>query len=113
MLTLQQIIDAQDATVRKVEVPEWGGSVFVRSLPSLRKDQYDAGNSDEAKRANLRARFVGWCLCNESGEFLAADGDDLAGALGAKSATAIGRIFREAAKLNGLSEEAIEAAEKN
>ena len=38
ILTAQDIFDADDRIVEKVEVPEWGGSVYVRAMTGTADD---------------------------------------------------------------------------
>ena len=42
ILTRDQILQANDLVTETVEVPEWGGSVFVKSLTGVERDQFEA-----------------------------------------------------------------------
>lgn len=114
-LTRDQILGAQDITRVEVPVPEWGGSVFVRSLTGLERDAVDAGiaAANEAKTLliNARARFAAAYICDDTGAALFTDRD--IDALGAKSAVALGRVCDAGNKLNKLEAGSVEDAAKN
>jgi hypothetical protein len=109
MLTRDQILQADDLPCEEVEVPEWGGSVFVRTMTGTEHDAYNAEApvDDEGERslANFRARMCVRCLVDADGNRLFQDGE--AAALGERSTRALGRVFEVIARLNGLDEEEI------
>ena len=114
MLTKEQILSADDLRREQVNVPEWGGSVFVRTLTGTDRDAFEQSiiqNSERMDLANVRARMAVLCVVDEKGERLFADSD--AQALGAKSSLALGRIFTVAQKLNGMTDADVEDLAKN
>ena len=115
MLTREAILGADDLPREKVDVPEWGGAVYVRTMTGAERDKYEAellATEDKTARlVNIRARLAGLTVCDEAGKRVFADGD--IEALGAKSAAALDRIFPVAMRLNGLSATDVEGLEKN
>lgn len=111
-LSKDQILAADDLTVWDVDVPEWGGTVRVRSLTGTERDAYEAsivqvqGNTRKLRMENARAKLVALCLVDDQGERLFSDKE--AAALGAKSGKVLDRLFDVAAALSGLSTEAVE-----
>lgn len=117
LLKRGDILAADDLKTQDVEVPEWGGSVRIRTLTAAQRDDFDAslssgiGTNRTVDLHNLRARLVSLCVVDEEGapQFTK---DDVA-ALGAKSAAALSRVFEAAQALNGMTPQAVEAAAKN
>lgn len=110
ILGREDILAARDLEVVEVEVPEWGGTVLVRGLTGAERDALE----EEAARIglkNLRARWVVRCIVDENGERVFRDED--AELLGQKSAAALTRVFEAVVRLSALSEEDVEALEKN
>jgi hypothetical protein len=110
-LSRDQILGADDLKRELVEVPEWGGSVWVRTLTGDKRDEFEAiaiASKDDAGllRSGFRARFASWTVCDEDGELLFSD-EDVA-ELGKKSASALDRVFTRAQKLNHLSDEDVD-----
>ncbi|WP_442765102.1 hypothetical protein [Sulfurospirillum cavolei] len=127
MLDRQSIIDAADISTGKINVPEWGGEVYVKS-PSIRerdilggytrkylevvKDKKgepvldESGNtkvkfiqSEEAEKAFSAFRLykVGFSLCDENGKRLFGD-EEIETVLAQKSPESIDRLFGEIEK---------------
>lgn len=112
LLTKDEILAADDLPTEDVEVPEWGGTVRVRTLTGAERDRFEEsitqvkGGSVKTNYANLRARLVALCAVDEQGRRLFSDAD--AAALGRKSAAALDRVFIAARRLNGMSDADIE-----
>jgi len=106
-LSKAAILAANDAEIRTVEVPEWGGAVGVRVMSGKQRDQFEAaivarrGKNGEMNSAGLRALLVALAACDDAGAPLFAEAD--IPALESKSATALQRVFDAAAGLNGLA----------
>jgi hypothetical protein len=114
VLTRDEIADAQDLTLERIAVPEWGGDVFVRGMNGAERDAYLAGALDAKGNVdlhNMTARLVAASAVDETGErlFTEADVQMLAG----KSAAALSRVFSVASRLSGISKEDVEALAKN
>jgi len=111
-LTRDEILKADDIEIEEVEVPEWGGSVYVRGLTAEQRDQYEQslivrkGKKSDINLVNARARLVALTVVDENGDSLFTLAD--AEALGQKSAAALQRVFEVAQRLSGLTEEDVE-----
>ena len=117
LLTKQQIVNADDARTEDIEVPEWGGTVRVRSLSAKQRDAFEAslvtgeGKKRKTDLVNVRAKLVAACLVDEQGARLFSD--DEAFALGLKSGATMDRVFTVCQRLAGLSPQDVEELEKN
>ena len=110
LLCLQEV-DTDDLPRELVNVPEWGGDVFVRTMTGTDRDAFEASLiGKEGRMENVRARLVSLTLCNEAGERMFDDAE--IAALGKKSARALDRVFSVAQRLNGIGTEQVEAAKK-
>ena len=117
LLTKANILAASDLKTEDVEVPEWGGTVRVRSFTGRERDAFEAsmvrgdGKDRKVDLTNMRARLVGLTVIDEAGQRLFTDEEvDL---LGSKSGAALDRVFAVAQKLNGLSGADVEELSKN
>ncbi len=113
-LTKDAILSADDLPREEVDVPEWNGSVFVRTMTAAERDSFEMGvmQEDGSKDfLNLRARLCARCLVDDKGERLFTDAEAVA--LGGKSAGALDRIFAVTQRLNGMSAEDVEELAKN
>lgn len=113
-LDRNSILAANDAKHEPVECPEWGGTVYVRTISAAERDRWEIEHEkrkDSPGATNIRGMLLSLALCDEHGKamFTIADAD----ALGKKSAVVMDRLFDAAAKLNGIGAAATEAAKKN
>ena len=109
-----QILQADDLPSEKVEVPEWGVTVWVRSMSGHDRDLFESQMIDLSEKGrrmdNFRARLTVFCCVDESGKRIFKDGD--ISALGEKSGKALDRVFDVASRLNKMTEETIEDEKK-
>jgi hypothetical protein len=116
LLTRDAILASDDRKIEKVEVPEWGGHLFVKSLTGRERDEFELsmlegkGKNQEVNLRNLRARLVAKT---------AVDSDDWdtakpifqpadIQALGEKNAAALQRVYAKAQELSGLTADEID-----
>ena len=99
-----------------MDVPEWGGHVYVRTMTGDERDAYEEWVRGQAGEGGIgvvgvRGRVVALCVVDEAGNrlFSDADGDKL----GKKSSAALQRIFDAVVKLNFIDSDEIEALAKN
>lgn len=103
------IFRARDLQVEQVEVPEWGGHVFVRGMTAGQRDRLEASMIDKkgqpapARLSEFRTRMVITCVVDSKGVPLFTV-DDLP-ALQAKSMLAVRRIVDVARRLSGMTED--------
>lgn len=112
-LSREQILAADDRTYADVPVPEWGGSVRVRSMTGRERDQLERSVMVEKKRGlkevnmeNFRAKIVALTVVDESGELLFTERD--VRALGEKSSKAVARIANKASELSAITDDDVE-----
>jgi len=95
-LTKEQIL-ATSPKLKEVEVPEWGGSVFIRPVTLEEQGKLaDLGAKHEKSSAALRIKhctlsLLQWTVCDEDGKALFT-GEDLAGLMNKSSASAFLRL---------------------
>lgn len=118
-LSKEDILEANDTEeVREVEVPEWGGSVYVGEMTAAERDRLEDDTYDLNERGEMqdlsmvgyRARVLALTLRDEDGEriFEYEDWRKIAD----KAAKPVDKVFDVATEINGLSEEDIEATVK-
>lgn len=117
VLGKSDILAASDLERELVEVPEWGGSVYVSSMSGLERDAFEASSielREDAKGkttahpvlANMRAKLCARTIVDEAGERLFDDAE--IEELGRKSAKALDRVYEVAQRLCGMREADIE-----
>lgn len=115
MLTAEQILKADDlAELEKVNVPEWGDFVYVRKMNGMERDRWELTASkalEKPSTANIRASLCAMTICDDKGKRLFTDNQ--ISNLGAKSATALDRVFSASKDLNKLSDDDLDELEKN
>lgn len=114
LLDKAAILAAADIKTEDVDVPEWGGTVRVRTMSGTQRDAFGAallGPDGKPDMSQYRAGMVAASVVGEDGVLLFSSED--VKALGAKSAKALDRVFAVADRLNGMSGDAIEAAKGN
>jgi len=115
-LSKQQILAAVDLPIEEVEVPEWGGYVYVRGLNGEERDAFelsiiDQKNKGKVNLENIRAKLCALTLCDDKGERLFTDKEVFA--LSKKSGSVLGRLFLVAQRLSGLSENDVQEMTEN
>lgn len=109
LLSKDQILQADDRKTEDVAVPEWGGTVRLRSLSGAERDEFEngiqqqVGNKQVINARNARAKLVALCAVDEAGQLLFSKADVIK--LGSKSSLALQRVYDVACKMNGFTEE--------
>lgn len=109
MLDREAILRKRPVETRAVDVPEWGGEVYVRVLSGRERDAFETAAAKN--QVNLRARLACMCLCDDKGERLFQDNEFPK--LGDLDGRGLDRVFDAACELNRLRASDIEAEEKN
>ncbi len=119
MLTRDMIVKFQDIPKPEVvEVPEWGGSVGVKVMNGLQRDEFESlvqsrcdkdGKPIDIK--GVKARLLTLTLCDGEGKLLFSEAD--VDVLLSKSGEVLNSLFKVAQRVNKLSEGDIEVARKN
>lgn len=116
-LSRDQILGAVDLKIEAVEVPQWGGTIYVRNLSGKARDKFEAsryrmkGDKVELIHDNTRAMLLSMCLCDESGTLLFSAAD--VEALGEKNAAVLDQLFEVAQRLSCLRPKDAEDKLKN
>lgn len=116
-LTKADILDANDRPLKKVDVPEWGGHVFIRIMGGDEKDEFEARQYEinasgvQKNFRSFRARLVSITVTDEAGNRLFDESD--VPALGAKSAAALDRVMNAALRANAFGPRDVEDLTKN
>lgn len=117
-LTREQILGARDFTIESMEVPEWGGTVYLRSLKGKGRDAFEGSRvriTDDKKvemiHDNTRARLLSMTLCDEQGNLIFTEED--VETLGEKNAAVLDKLFDVAQRMSGLRPADVEAKLKN
>lgn len=112
-LTKEQILAANDLGLLEVNVPEWGGAVFIRVMSVGERDSYENDWMVNKSKGvdNFRSKFLQRVLCDEKGELLFTPAE--LPILAKKSAAVMGRLWEAAMKHNKLSDSDVEELAKN
>jgi len=111
-LNRDDILKADDIQTERVNVPEWGGDVFVkgttgREFSNLQNQIIKRkGSQQTLNLENIQTKLVILCTYDEDGNkmFTKHDEDALTG----KSSSALQRIFKVAQNLSGLGDDEID-----
>jgi hypothetical protein len=121
LLTREAILAANDLKFEDVPVPEWGGDVRVLELTAAQRDKLEALSTDikvENGKAeasvdlnkmledSFRARLAAWSVVDENNKRIFTDAD--MAALGAKSSSALQRVYNVAMRLSAFTPEDVE-----
>lgn len=107
-----QILAASDRPREKVDVPEWGASVFISTMSGAERDAFESeivtlhGKKTRLNLQNIRAKLVVRTLVDETGQRIFSDAD--VAELGKKSSSVLSRLYEVAQRMNGLREEDVE-----
>lgn len=107
MLSKDAIFQAGSSIpTERVEVPEWGGHVFVRAMTAAQVDEFGAMAQAKGTKKNLTALLVAWTIVNEQGQRVFDDHD--AEKLGGFPYTVLDRLAKVALSLSGLANGVLE-----
>ncbi len=117
-LTKDEILKIRDLKVEPIDIPEWGGVVYVRGMTGEERDKFEssivqmaAGGEQKINMKNVRARMACYTLCDEDGNRLFFDSE--INELAKKSALALQRIFEVAQRLSGIGQVEMDSLLKN
>lgn len=106
-LNRDNILAANDTKIKKVDVPEWGGEVYVKSLTGSQRDSLT-----NIPREQMFIKMLVLSLVDEEGKSLGFTDADIP-ALEEKNIGVLARVFQVACSLNGMTAEAVKEAAKN
>jgi len=112
----EKILAADDLPVLEINVPEWGCSVWARSMTGTERSDYEEQmrklNKDNAPDYQVLALYLLYVLVDESGERIFSGPEDVK-ALSEKNSAALLRVFQQASRHNGMAAGDVEDLEKN
>lgn len=113
MVSRDDILKSNSLDIDSVDVPEFGGEVFIRIMTGAERDKWEisATASVRSENVNVRAILCAMTICDKNGERLFTDHE--AEALGKKSAIALDKIFQASRRLNKLTDQDLQELEKN
>ncbi|MGJ8680517.1 hypothetical protein [Paraglaciecola sp.] len=108
ILSFESIVSTEDLPRELVNVPEWGGDVYIATMTAADRDSYELsvanlqGGKMKPTMQNIRAKLVARCLVDEDGKriFPEAKIEEL----GKKSAKVLDRLFDISSRINGINE---------
>jgi len=116
-LSREQILAAVDMKIEAVEVPEWGGTVYIRNLTGKARERFEKsryrmhGKEVEIIHENTRTSLLAATICDAQGNLLfTAEHLD---ALGEKSGEILDRLFEASQRLSCMRAEDLQAKAKN
>lgn len=112
LLSLDAILSANDLEIREVNVPEWNGTVKMKTLTGKERDQYadellnrqGEGGGSITKVSGLRSLLLVRVLIDVSGLRLF-DTPEKIEKLDGKSSKVLDRLYDIAQEMNGIGEE--------
>lgn len=104
------ILAAEDLPKEEIQIPEWSGSVFVRTMTGTERDRFEAAHLKNP-HSDIRARLAVAAVCDEAGAPLFTEAD--IPAVGKKSAAALDRIFAAAMRLSKIGAADVKELEGN
>ena len=117
-LTRDLILNHDDIKYEVVDVPEWGGSVMIKTMTGTERDAFEASlvelkqGGRNIKIDNIRAKLVAKTVVDPDTKQLLFSVADIE-TLGRKSAAALDRTFSVSQRLSKITESDIEELEKN
>lgn len=119
MLSIEEILAADDLETKKIKVPEWKGAVYVRSLTAAEqlamfsqlKTVEDGAASETDKRRDKLAVFLAAFLCDVDGKPVATI--DQAKQICGKRGRVVQRIVDAGHELNQSREADLDTIAKN
>lgn len=118
VLTREEIFGVKDWRTKEVAVPEWGGSVFVRTMNVAELGEWQTlclesrgATNGSVKIRSLRERLLAMCLSDSDGKRLFADTD--IAQLSERNGVVMDRLFEEAQKFNTVAADDLKDLEGN
>lgn len=109
------ILAAKDRTTEAVEMPEWGVTVFVRTLSAAEYETYMQQIVEKKVGFSARELLISLTVCDESGKLVFTQEGDLK-AISEKNEKSVQRLYEECYRINKLSrdvQQLLEEAQKN
>jgi hypothetical protein len=109
MLRREDILGAVDIKIEELQIPEWGGAVYVRAMTGTEREAYD--DVIYRKKTHLLATLAQYTIVDKDGARVFSPED--IPALAAKSSYALERIWDWHKAHSGVGAKALEESQKN
>lgn len=111
-LSAENIFSADDMKVEPVDVPEWGGRIYVRRLTGRERDEFEQLMNDRRAGKILKVRgvitkIVALAACTSDGTQLFTSKDAEA-KLDEKACAPLMRVFDAALKISGMRDDDVQ-----
>lgn len=106
VLSIDDIFSSNDLKTVKVEIPQWGGAIFVRIMTGKERDEFEHRMLKRQKTLNfkgMRAYLITTCVVDKDGNKLFQDDEKTRGSIEAKAGAALDIITEEIMKINHIS----------
>lgn len=110
MINKQQIIEAKDCPVEAVDIPEWGGNAYIKTLTGAERMSLERDIARDESDALFRV--VCATLSDNKGQLIFNYPDEIE-LLKTKSVKVVQRLFKESLRVNAMRPEDVEDAAKN
>jgi hypothetical protein len=115
-LSKDAIFSVNDSDLVEFSVPEWDGTILLRSMSGKQRNDYEHWASTQSKAKvpdyrGIRERLIINCVVDENGEQLFSESD--IAKLSEKNSEVIDRIHTKCRVICGMDEDAVEDAVKN
>lgn len=110
VLSAADIMAAVDLKPEPVEVPEWGGTIYLRVLTADETLAYQEFTQVPENKFRSMQRLLSYCICDEKGGRLFSDAE--MAQLYSKNANVLTRLHKLAVKMNA-AEDAVADAKKD
>ena len=118
MLTRSMILASEYPKPIEVDIPEWGGKVFIRYITADEREEWEsldwvqtANGTLKYNKEHIRARFLAFCLADENGDLLFSQ-DDI-DVLSKQPAHIISGLYQIARQINVVGDDDILELAKN
>jgi len=122
MLSRNEIINAKDCKTTQIDIPEWGGAIYLRKWTGKDRSMFWSKSiraSEAGAEVNWDTLFdnqvlvVAMSLCDEEGNKLFTTSDEDLAILSAKDGDVLQRLYTASIELNGMTAKSTEEAAKN
>lgn len=115
VLTRESIFASDDTGFESIEVPEWGGTLYVRGLNGLEREEMEnhflKGDDSSVDITGQKVKMLIACVVDKDRNQIFKPND--AGKINKKSGVVIDKIFGVCCRLSGLTDAAIEEIKGN
>ena len=116
-LSRTDILAAQDLVQTEIDVPEWGGKLYLRGLSAAERSAYENRfrtlRQEDPEQASLKAVVLLIAMTAISSDGRPVFTEEDLDALAAKSFDVLLKVFHAARRVNGMAAGDDEDAEKN